>query len=202
MTLFHTKINDLQIPDSIGGAGASAGENAGDVRSMGVELAMSYDPGLHHNWAYQLPLWFAATGTDAEITSDTKSKDEESYFAGGKKGNKLPYIPQFQVGFGAGVIYQKFNINFDASYVSDAYADAANTGSTANPLTGALNERFGKIDDRLVVDASVGYRINNKVRAFANAKNIFDEVYMVSRQPHGPRPGMPFNVMAGLEFSL
>jgi Fe(3+) dicitrate transport protein len=202
LTLFHTKINDLQIPDSIGGTGATAGENAGDVRSMGIELAASYDPGLHHNWAYQLPMWFAATGTDAEIRSDVGSTDEESYFAGGKKGNQLPYIPQFQVGFGIGVIYQKFNLNFDASYVSEAFADAANTSSNGKPTTGQLNERFGKIDDRLVVDAAMGYQINNKVRAFANAKNIFDEVYMVSRQPHGPRPGMPFNVMAGLEFSL
>ena len=26
--------------------------------------------------------------------------------------------------------------------------------------------------------------------------------YIISRQPHGPRPGLPFSVMAGLEIQL
>jgi Fe(3+) dicitrate transport protein len=52
------------------------------------------------------------------------------------------------------------------------------------------------------MDASFGYQWSDKVRLFSNLKNITNETYIVSRQPHGPRPGLPFTAMAGLEFSL
>ena len=70
---------------------------------------------------------------------------------------------------------------------------------------GSINissERFGKIDQRLVVDGAMGYQWSNKVRLFANIRNIGNTAYMVSRQPHGPRPGAPLTVMGGLEFNL
>ncbi|MEC9423138.1 MAG: TonB-dependent receptor [Nitrospinota bacterium] len=122
-------------------------------------------------------------------------------FAGAKKGNRVPYIPEFQISFGLGAIYKKFSANIDANYVSEAYADGANTSTSAD-TAGVANERFGKIDSRLVMDASLGYQFNNKVRLFSNIKNITNETYIVSRQPHGPRPGLPLTLMAGLEVSL
>jgi Fe(3+) dicitrate transport protein len=52
------------------------------------------------------------------------------------------------------------------------------------------------------MDAAMGYQWSSKVRMFTNFKNITSQEYVVSRQPHGARPGMPFNMMAGLEFDL
>jgi len=199
--LFMTTIDNLVTPDSIGGSGASVGENAGKVRTMGLELSARYDPGLRHGWAAQTPMYFATTLTDAEFRSDVTSTDQETIWAAAKKGNQLPYIPEFQIAFGAGVIYKKVSASLDASYVSEAYADGGNTGTSA-ATDGDPNERFGKIDSRLVVDASFGYQFNNSVRLFSNIKNLTNQEYIVSRQPHGPRPGLPLTVMAGLEVSL
>ena len=64
------------------------------------------------------------------------------------------------------------------------------------------SEGFGKIDTRLVLDGAMGYHYSSKVRIFANIRNIGNTAYMVSRQPHGPRPGGPLTVMGGLEFNL
>jgi len=199
--VFMTTIDNLVTPDSIGGSGAAVGENAGKVRTMGLELSASYDPGLAKGAALKTPMYFAATYTDAEFRSDVTSTDQETIWAAAKKGNRVPYIPEFQVSFGIGAIYKKMSASIDANYVTAAYADGGNTGTSA-ATDGDPNERFGKIDERLVVDASFGYQLSNKVRLFSNLKNITNKKYLVSRQPHGPRPGLPFTAMAGIEFSL
>jgi Fe(3+) dicitrate transport protein len=198
--LFLTKIENAVTPASIGGSGTDQGENAGKVRTMGIELSANYDPGLHKGWAVRTPMYFAATGTDAEYRSDGDT-GSESIWAGAKKGNKVSYIPDFQISFGVGAIYKKISASIDANYVSEAFADGANTSTNA-ATDGDANERFGKIDSRLVMDASFGYQWSDRVRLFSNLKNITNEEYIVSRQPHGPRPGLPFTAMAGMEFSL
>jgi Fe(3+) dicitrate transport protein len=200
--LFHTVIDDLIVNDSVGGAGSGTTTNAGKVRTQGIELQVNYDPGLAKNWSFQMPLYVAATFTDATFREDLSSTDQESIFAGAKKGNELPYIANEVVSFGMGYIYKKFSANIDANYTAAVYADGSNNGVEENPETGVADARFGKIDDQFVVDASLGWRFNKNVRTFSSFKNIFDEQYIVSRQPLGPRPGLPFSMMAGLELSF
>jgi Fe(3+) dicitrate transport protein len=197
VVFFHTYINDLIINDSVGGTGAGNNVNGGEVRTLGLEMQANYDRGLDKGWSIQTPGYIAATWTRATFETDTGSTDTESIFTGAKKGNYVPYIPQLTLSAGLGVIFQKWSANLDASYVTETFADGANTGRGPN-----VNERFGKIDSRLVMDVAMGYQWSSKVRMFSNFKNITSQEYIVSRQPHGPRPGMPFNMMAGLEFDL
>ena len=194
---FHTYIDDLIINDSIGGTGNGTAVNGGEVRTMGLELSANYDRGLHKGWSLQTPAYVAVTATRAIFETDTSSDDTESIFSGAKKGNRLPYIPELVVSFGLGAIYQKWSANLDANYQTTTFADGANTGAGPN-----VNARFGKIDSRLVMDAALGYQYSNKVRMFSTMKNITSEEYIVSRQPHGARPGAPLTVMGGIEFSL
>ena len=133
--------------------------------------------------------------------SSVGSSDEESIFAGAVQDNMLPYIPQANISFGIGAIYKKISANLDANFVTSAYADGSNSSNIAD-TNDTANERFGKIDSRIVVDATMGYQYSKKVRMFSSIKNLFNTEYMVSRQPHGPRPGAPLMVMGGLEFSL
>ena len=195
--LFHNTIDDLIVNDSVGGTGAGNTVNAGEVRTMGVEFQANYDHGLHKGWAYQTPAYVAHTYTNATFREDLGSTDLESIFAGAEKGNRVPYIPEMQIAFGLGWIYKKLSANIDASWVSEAFADGNNTGAGPN-----VNARLGKIDSRLVMDAAVGYQWSDKLRLFSNFRNITQEEYIVSRQPHGPRPGAPFSMMGGLEISL
>jgi Fe(3+) dicitrate transport protein len=201
-TLFLTNIDDLIVIDSVGGAGSGNSVNAGEVRSMGVEFQANYDHGLAKNWAVQTPVYVAFTYTDATFRDNVSSTDTESIFAGAKKGNDVPYIANEVLSFGWGLIYQKFSVNFDANYTSEAFADGSNLGLQVNPETSATDERFGNIDEQFVVDAALGYQINKRVRLFSTFKNITDARYIVSRQPLGPRPGLPFSMMAGIEFDL
>ena len=195
--LFLTRLNDMVVNDSVGGTGTGSAANLGKVQTAGLELQANYDHGLAKGWAVQTPAYMAATYTDARFMSSVGSDDEESIFAGALHDNKLPYIPEANISFGFGLIFKKWSANIDGNYVSSAFADGSNMGSL-NPAS----ERFGKIDARLVLDGAMGYQYSNKVRIFANIRNIGNTAYMVSRQPHGPRPGAPLTVMGGLEFNL
>ena len=199
---FLTNISDLVVNDSIGGVGNGETFNGGKVRTLGVEFQANYDHGLARNWAVQTPAYVAFTYTAATFQTDVSSADAESIFAGAQKGNKVPYISDVVVSFGWGLIYRKFSINFDANYTAETFADGSNRGLNINPVSGVPNERFGNIDAQFVLDVALGYQINDKVRLFSNFKNITQAEYIVTRQPHGPRPGLPFAVFAGLEFRL
>ncbi|SUZ58564.1 uncharacterized protein METZ01_LOCUS11418 [marine metagenome] len=199
--LFLTRIDDLVVNDSVGGTGTGSAANLGKAQMLGLELQANYDHGLSKGWVVQTPAYMSATYTNAIFMSSVGSDDAESIFAGAKHGNMLPYIPEISVSWGFGAIYKKLSANLDANFVSSAYADGSNNACICSG-DGTANERFGKIDSRIVIDGSMGYQYSKKLRMFANIRNLFNTQYMVSRQPHGPRPGAPLTVMGGLEFSL
>ena len=198
--LFLTRIDDMVVNDSVGGTGTGNSANLGKVQTAGLELGANYDHGLAKGWAVQTPAYVAATYTDARFMSSVGSDDNESIFAGAVHDNMLPYIPEANISFGIGAIYKKLSANIDANYVSSAYADGSNMG-VCDPAS-ERQMAIWKIDARLVLDGAMGYQYSSKVRIFANIRNIGNKAYMVSRQPHGPRPGAPLTVMGGLEFNL
>jgi Fe(3+) dicitrate transport protein len=203
LVFFLTNIDDLIIPKSVGGSGSGSTQQAGDVRTRGIEFAVNYDHGLRKGWKIQTPMYIAATYTDATFTdANVSSTDEESIWIGAKNGNELPYITPEVISMGFGVIYDKFNANFDFNYNGKTFADGANTCDQINPASGVADARFGCVKAYHVLDATVGWQFNKNVRMFSNFKNITNQKYMVSRQPLGARPGLPFSMMAGLEFSL
>jgi Fe(3+) dicitrate transport protein len=202
LIFFLTNISDLIIPKSVGGSGSGGTVQAGDVRTRGIEFAVNYDHGLRKGWKLKTPMYIAATYTNAEFTDAAiTSSDPESIWSGAKNGNELPYITPEVISMGFGVIYEKFNANLDFNYNGDTFADAANQSSQVSP-TGTADARYGKVDAYHVLDATIGWQFNKNVRMFSNFKNITNQKYMVSRQPIGARPGLPFSMMAGLEFDL
>jgi len=199
--VFLTRINDMVINDSVGGTGSGNSGNFGKVQTAGLELQANYDHGLAKGWIVQTPAYVAATYTDARFMSSIGSDDAEGIFAGAVQDNMLPYIPELSLSFGFGAIYNKLSANIDANFVTAAYASGGNSASISDP-DGTANERFGKIDSRIVIDAAMGYQYSKKLRIFGNIRNLANTQYMVSRQPEGPRPGAPLTFMGGLEFSL
>ena len=165
--LFLTRLNDMIVNDSVGGTGTGSSANLGKVQTAGIELQANYDHGLAKGWAVQTPSYVAATYTDARFMSAVGSTDNESIFAGAVQDNKLPYIPEANISFGLGLIFKKWSANLDGNFVSSAFADGSNMGSM-DPAS----ERFGKIDSRIVIDGAMGYQYSNKVRIFANIRNI------------------------------
>ncbi len=198
---FLTDTEDLIVRADIGDTSSGQTINGGEVRSLGLEFQANYDHGLAKDWVIQTPTYISFTYTDASFQTNIGTTSAGPIFAGAADGNKVPYISDYVVSLGVGLIYKKLNVNFDANYTSSAYADGSNNGTNVN-TSGTPSERFGEIDAQYQIDASVGYQINNKVRLFSNFKNITNSQFIVSRQPAGPRPNLPFQMMAGLEFSL
>lgn len=198
---FYTDFSDLIVPDNVGGSGAGVTENVGDVDSLGIELLLEYDAGLANGWGFGNPYQFAFTWTNAELSGDSNSTDAESIFAGGQDGNKVPYIPEVQFTFGTGLDFKKWGIFADLIYVGDTFTTANNVEGQVN-VQGVADARFGKTDHQFTVDMSAYYKLKENIKAVLTLQNIFDEEYVVSRHPHGPRPGRPFTALGGVEFKF
>ena len=199
---FYTDLNNLIVGGYVGGPSDTDAENAGDIISYGLELKIESDIGKAHDLGFKCPVWVAYTYTDATLDGDTVSKDPSSIFSGGEDGNKVPYIPDNQISIGVGLGLERLSCELSAKYIDETYSTANNSSEQLNPVTGNPDARFGKIDSRIVVNASGRYQITDDVAFFANIYNLFDEEYLASRHPHGPRPGQPQVAMAGIEATF
>lgn len=201
LTPFFTHFDDLIVVDNVGGAGTGNTENVGEVDSVGVEVMVQLDPENPFGWGVRTPTYLSFTYTAAELASDSNSQDPESIFAGGRKGNKVPYIPEYTLSVGTGLDFGTFGVFVAGSYVDEIFTSASNT---SNQIDGAGNPdaRFGTLDSHFVVDLSSYYQLNKNAKLLAGIHNIFDEDYMASRHPHGPRPGKSHFVYVGIEIDF
>jgi len=210
--LFWTDFDDLIVPDNIGGAGTTRTENAGAVRSRGLELSVMADPGTRLCWGFRNPYTLSYTYTDATLRSDVNAGGAsggavESIFAGGKYGNRLPYIPKHQLSIGTGLEWQAFGINIDLFYTTATWAAANNAPEALNPTAGpggtpAPDARFGRNSAYFLADVAVWYRPLPGLRVSVGAQNVLDREYGASRLPHGVRPGHPRFLYAGLDWEF
>ncbi len=196
---FYTRFEDLIVISSIGGAGSGADENFGEVDSSGIELTGTYDLGLASDWEFSNRYFFAFTYTNAEQQNDASSTDPESIFSFGLKGNKVPYIPQYQLSLGTNLDFANWGGAVSASFVDETFTSASNVEAEVNGA-GVPDARFGTTDSYSIADLSLYFKPLGHMKMFAGVHNLFNEAYMVSRQPHGPRPGMPRSWYAGLEI--
>lgn len=204
---FLTEFQDLIVVDNQGAGGITG--NAGSARSQGVELSLRFDPGRAYEWGIHLPSYLSFTYTDATLTSNDNAEGDsgaavEGIFAGGRKGNRLPYVPEFQVAAGTGIEWARYGLYLDAIFVDETYGTANNTSNLRRGVNadGALDSRFGQNDAYILVDFSAKARITDSVEGFVGVQNLFDESYVASRLPHGPRPGAPRFAYAGLEVNF
>ncbi len=198
---FYTQFNDLIVIDNIGGTGTGETENFGRVDSSGLEFSAQYDPGTANNWGYSNPWYFNATYTHATQVNSATSTDAESIFSYGAAGNKVPYIPELVFSMGMGIESENWGAHVSGSYVGDTFTSANNVNDQING-EGEPDARFGKTDAYFILDVSAYYRIRDGIKLFGGVQNLLDENYLSSRQPEGPRPGMPMFAYAGLELEF
>lgn len=198
---FLTLFDDLIVIDNIGGTGTGLSENLGKARSIGLEFTSTFDAGLANNWGFHNPYFLTFTYTDATQRNDARSADAESIFSFGKKGNKIPYIPEYQLTMGTSIEFAKWALNFTASYVGETFTSANNV-STQLDGNGNPDARFGKTDSYWLLDMSAHYEVRRGIKILAGVHNLLNEKYIASRQPHGPRPGAPRMAYAGFELNF
>lgn len=196
---FHTDFDNLLVADNVGGGGAGVSENVGDVASQGIEAKLQYDLGTALAKDFRNPYYVSFTYTNAKLDGDSNSTDAESIFSGGKDGNKVPYVPEFQFAVGSALEFEKWGVSVDGHFVGETFTTANNTNAQLND-SGSPDARFGKTDSFFVVDISMHYKPWQDTKLFVNLHNVGDQKYIVSRHPHGPRPGQPFTALGGLEL--
>lgn len=200
-TAFYTDFQDLIVVDNIGGAGSGNDENFGQVTAYGLELAAQYDAGIANGWKLQNPWFVNLTYTNAEQQNDAQSTDAESIFSFGQKGNKVPYIPELQLSLGTGIESKHWGASISGNYVDEAFTSANNVDNQVNG-NGDPDARFGKTESYFVTDVSAFYRASSTVKVLGGVQNLFGEEYVVSRQPDGPRPGLPQFLYVGIEMEM
>jgi len=198
-TYFHTHFRDLLVRDNLG-AGAGGDESVGRVRTQGLELSLSYDLGIARGWDFNNPYFLAATWTRSHLKSDTGSANPESIFSGGRKGNRVPYVPEWTLAGGAGIEFERWGAHMTGTFVDSTYTTASNTRLSRDVL-GNPDARFGKTDSHFLLDLSAHYRMTPRSKLFAGVQNALNRKYISSRHPHGARPGAPQYIYAGIETS-
>ncbi len=200
-TGFYTRFDDLIVIQNIGGTGTGDSENVGSVDSTGLELAASYDPGAARGWSFRNPYFLSFTYTYAALANDSDSGDPESIFAGGKKGNRVPYIPEFALNFGSSIEFDRVEFSLIGTYIDSTYTTASNTSQPINQA-GDPDARFGETDNAFLLDLSTRYQLLENVSVIAGVQNAFDKRYVASRHPHGARPGQPIFGYGAVEVAF
>ena len=200
-SFFLTNFNDLLVIDNLGGTGTGDTENVGEVRAMGIEFAIEADGQRLFGLPFANPWYAAVTLTDTELLNDSDSADAESIFAGGVKGNNVPYIPDLALNIGTGIEIGKFGLYLNGAYMDEMFTSASNT-TTLVDGDGTPDSRFGKTDSYFLLDISARYKASEAVTIFAGVQNALDDKYIVTRHPHGARTGQPLFAYVGMEIGL
>jgi Fe(3+) dicitrate transport protein len=102
------------------------------------------------------------------------------------QGNKVEFVPLFNIKTGTGVGYKNFMSSVQLSYVSLQYTDATNQEVGTNAISNGIS---GEIPAYYVADFSSSYKWKNwKIEAGIN--NFTDNKYFTRRATGYPGPGI------------
>jgi Fe(3+) dicitrate transport protein len=161
--------------------------DAGRARIYGFEAFADYNVPLG---AVSLPLSAAYTYTRTEFLRDFQSSDP--IYGNVKKGDEIPYVPRHQLNVTAGLDSRYLGVHAALTYVT-AMREQAGSASL---------DRVMATDDLLNVDIGAEVPIFSKLRIYANLRNLFDQVAIVSRRPYGARPNAPRWLQVGIKGTL
>ena len=191
IAIFHTDFEDL-IVSSNTGAGTAVTQNAGEVESYGLELSATYDVGFNRGWSFNNPWTLTYTNSHAEFLNDAKKSDGDTIYGNAKKGNDLPFISDHQVTIGTDVIKGPYSLGVLGNWKSSQWSSGENISAKAN------DTRIGKIPARWVWDVKGNIKITNTVNYNFGVHNVFNNKYITTYLPLGPRPGAPLHAYFGI----
>ncbi len=174
------------------GSGTGTGDqfNGGEVDVIGLEASLEYDLTELLQTRLRFPVSLAYTFTRAEFQSSFSSSFSE--WGNVQAGDELPYIPEHQIYTDISVADEKWRATLAARWVNEMRTTA-----------GSGNIPVGEgTDEYIVVDLSGEYQVHENAAIFGLIDNVFDEEYIVSRRPIGPRPGRPLTALAGVKLTF
>jgi Fe(3+) dicitrate transport protein len=162
--------------------------DAGKARIHGLEAYAAHDIPVARE--LKLPFSAAYTFTRAEFLTSFVSDDP--IYGRVLAGDEMPYVPAHQLNVTFGAEHPRLRVSAAVNYVARMREQAGSA-----PLSDVL-----ATDEQFVVDLAVRAPIVGGLSLYANAQNLFDAAYIVSRRPYGARPNPPRWIRAGakLEF--
>lgn len=154
-------------------------QNVGSVRAIGIEAA--------GNWKItpEVTLYASYTYTDATYRDDVFSgvTGGTKVLTAGIKGKTVVDAPKHmargELSYDNDTFFGRVGVN----YMSKRYFTYTNN-LTGNVLTG-VGDGLGYVPGRAIVDATLGYRVSEKVEIQLNASNLFDKKYVGTINSNG-----------------
>ena len=172
-----------------GGTGNLDLFNAGEVLVQGIEFLINLDV-IRFNNQSSLPVTFGYTFTDTEFQNSFDASN--GLWGDVNNGDEMPYIARDQWHLSLGYEVNKWEFNTQLRHMG-AIRTIAGQGNL-DPLN--------SVKANTILDASVHYKVNNRLRIQSNIVNALNSTYAVSRLPHGLRPGHPFGINVGLRYGF
>lgn len=152
---FRNRLNAVQVGSPIQGL-ASALQNVGKVRTVGVEAAGTVNLGSG------VSLFGSYSYTDATYRDDVINSSDGTLVAA-LKGKTVVDSPKHmargELNYDQGPLFARIGAN----YMSKRFYSYTNDVS---------------VPGRVIVDASIGYRLTDKIEVQLNASNLFDKKYV------------------------
>lgn len=191
VTGFFSDYSNLLGKDTFSSGGTGSGDlfNAGEVEVVGIEAGMGWNA-LGGDAGVAVPIEVNYTFTRATFQSAFSSGFEP--WGDVAAGDRLPYLPEHQLGVGVGVEQPRWRVSLFANIQSKMRTRAGQGDIPDEEST----------DARMVLDASAEYGLSPTARAFVSVQNLADESYVAARRPAGLRPGLPRMVAAGVKVTL
>jgi len=162
--------------------------DAGRARIYGLEAFAEHQVPLGKR--LRAPLLASYTFTQSEFLTTFSSEDP--IYGNVRRGYELPYVPQHQASFSAGLEHRRAGGNVAMNYVAKMREEAGD-----EPIDEALHT-----DAQVTFDLSAYVRLLDNVVLYMNVRNLFDERYIVSRRPYGARPNAPRWAQVGLKVTF
>ena len=102
------------------------------------------------------------------------------------EGNKVEFVPNYNIKLGTGIGYKNFLTSVQFSYVSSQFTNAENNQTDVNDNTYGI---FGEIPSYNVVDFSASYKWKN-FKLEAGINNVLNNWYFTRRATGYPGPGI------------
>ncbi|MDO9050259.1 MAG: TonB-dependent siderophore receptor [Methylotenera sp.] len=178
-TLFHMDF-DNQIVNQALSAGINQA-NGGKTLNQGLEVGLGYEFGS--GWSLDGNATYVAV---AKFKNNSLAPD----------GNRIPYSPKLTSNLNLNYKFADFKASIGAYYVSEQYANAANT-KMQNAI-GTLGEMPGYTTFNL----NAYYDVDKHWSVFGTVRNLFDKKYITSRNPDGIFPGVERNAEIGASYKF
>ncbi|WP_349680591.1 TonB-dependent receptor domain-containing protein [Flavobacterium sp. UBA7680] len=184
---FDSSIYALYYNDKIGDYWTQSGgkpillrDNIGTAITYGFETMIDWS--LNKTFFDQNEDFIWNVFSNVAITDSDYLKSEDVNV----EGNKVEFVPLFNIKTGTGVGYKNFMSSVQLTYVSSQFTDATNQDVGANAISNGIS---GKIPSYYVADFSSSYKWRNW-KLEAGVTNFTDNKYFTRRASGYPGPGI------------